>query len=207
MFIPGIHRRANFSPTADTNGGASAPTDPAVAEITDAADIEIADASVADPAAPAAQTDKDKNRDGYEQRKAKQEADALRKELDGYKRREDEARKAKLTDDERLKEERDSLAAENERLKLDRMRDKIAAEMKLPPALAARLIGTDEESMRADAEDIAKLLPKTKVGTAADPVRDNQGVPTYTRAQLRADPDLARKVAADLPAGKCKVVG
>lgn len=141
---------------------------------------------------PAAADPKAQSREGYEARKARQEADALRQELEGYKRREDEARKAKLTDQQRLQEERDQLAQENERMKIERMQNKIALEFKLPPALAARLIGTNEDALRADAEDLAKLLPKPKVGTTTDPVREPGNAKTYKRSELAASPELAR---------------
>lgn len=109
----------------------------------------------------------------------------LQKELDGYKRRDEDQRKAKLTEEQRLKEERDQLAADNEKLRQEAMRTKVAGEFKLPPALAARLIGSDEAAMRADAAELAKLLPKPKVGSATDPVKDGQQPPTFKRSQLR----------------------
>lgn len=129
--------------------------------------------------------EKKRNREGYDQRKAAKEAEELRKELDGYKRREEDARKAKLTEEQRLKEDHDSLKAENERLKADSLRNKVAAEYKLPASLAARLIGSDEAAMRADAEELAQLLPKTKIGGATDPAKEAGSKQTFTRSQLR----------------------
>lgn len=172
--------------------------DGAITEPAASAETEIdASAAAADQAQPDGAADqaadsKAKNREGYEARKSKAEAEALRKELEGYKRREDEARKATLTEQQRVQEERDTLAAENARLKQTAMQQRIAAEFKLPATLATRLIGTDEDSLRADAEDLAKLMPKPKVGTPTDPVRDQGGKRSYKRSELQADPALAR---------------
>ena len=109
-----------------------------------------------------------------------------------YKRREEEARKAKLTAEQALQEERDALAQENTRLKQQGLQSRIAAEFKLPASLAARLIGSDEDSLRADAEELSKLLPKPKAGSPTDPVREQNGKRVYKRSELQADPTLAR---------------
>ena len=55
-----------------------------------------------------------------------------------------------------------------------------------------RLVGSDEASLEADAEELAKLLPRQRVGTTSDPVKEvaNPGR-IYTRAELRANPRLA----------------
>jgi hypothetical protein len=146
-------------------------------------------ARTADPTDP---KEKQDNRAAYEARKAREDADKLRKELDGYKRRDEDARKSKLTEDQKLKEERDELAAENSRLKAERLQQKIAAEFKLPDALASRLIGTDEDALRADAEELSKLVALRRGGSVTDPARENgQKARIYTRAELQADPKLA----------------
>jgi hypothetical protein len=96
---------------------------------------------------------KERNRAGYERRLLEKQLEALRRENEGYKRRADEERKAKLTEEQRIKEERDQLQAEVDRLRVERMQAQVAAEFRLPTTLAARLIGTDEEAMRADASE------------------------------------------------------
>jgi hypothetical protein len=168
-------------------------TDPAPGAETDAtkADADPGARTQADPPAGGESEKKDENRAGYEARQAKKRLDDLQKELEGYKRRDEEARKAKLTEEQKLKEERDAFAAENVRLKQGALQQRIAAEFKLPASLAARLIGSDEESLRADAEELAKLLPKPKAGSATDPVRDQQQRRIYKRSELQADPKLA----------------
>jgi hypothetical protein len=156
---------------------------------------------------PAADADKEKNRSGYEQRQLKKQLDDLRKELDGYKRRDDDTRKAKLTEQERLKEERDNAVAEAEKLRNEAVRNKVAAEFKLPAAMSARLIGSDEEALRADAAELAKLLPKPRVGSPTDPLKDGpNGIPTYTRSQLRANPKLAMEIADKYRRGEVRVI-
>jgi hypothetical protein len=136
---------------------------------------------------------KEQSRRAYELRQKAKRADDLEKELEGYKRREDEARKAKLTEEQRLKEERDEAVARATKLESDILKQKVAAEFKLPSALVARLIGTDEAALRADAEELAKLLPKPRVGSTTEPVREGQQGPRiYKRSELMNNPELAR---------------
>ena len=134
---------------------------------------------------------KRENAAAYEARKARELAEGLKKELDGYKRREEDARKEKLSESERLKEEAASLKAERDQLQTERLQLKIAAEFKLPESLAVRIIGSDEESMRADAEELAKLIVRPKAGSTTDPPRGQSGARIYSRAELAADPKLA----------------
>jgi hypothetical protein len=164
----------------------------AIAEAEAAAAAEAEAAAVAAAAEAAELEKKEKSRDGYALRKAKEEAEALRKENEGYKRRDEEARLAKLTDEQRIREERDALQAKVERLELEGLRNKVGAEFKLPPALAERLVGTDEASMRADAADIAKLLPKSVVGRVTNPPGEAPQGRIYKRSELQRDPKLAR---------------
>lgn len=160
-----------------------------------------------DPADSPKKDNPKENGAAYEARKARERATALEKELDGYKRRDEDARKSKLTEDQRLKEERDELARENAQLKAERLQSKIAAEFKLPPALAARLIGTDEDSLRADAEELVKFVPRTKVGSPTDPVREDGGKPRiYTRSELQANPKLAASAEVAQAAREGRVI-
>jgi hypothetical protein len=134
---------------------------------------------------------KDQSRAAYEMRQIRKQLEDLRKENEGYKRRDEEARKAKLTQEQRLQEERDAAIAERDTLRMENLRNRVAAEFKLPAAMAARLIGTDEESLRADAEELQKLLPKPRVGSPTDPPRGGGAARIYKRSELRADPRLA----------------
>jgi hypothetical protein len=166
-------------------------------EIAAAAAAEAAAANPPPPAEPPAPDpppkpgEADARRAAYDARKLAKELDDLRKENEGYKRRDDDARKAQLTKEQALQEERDTIKAENDRLKADRLKDKVAAEFKLPPVLAARLIGSDEESLRADAEELMKSIPKPVAGSPTNPVREQGSARIYTRAELAKDPTLA----------------
>ena len=157
---------------------------PAPAPKPTAIDPPVADPAPTDPPKPA-------DGDNSAIRQIRDQNKKLETELAAYKRREDEARKAKLTEEERLREESTLLKAENERLKAEHLQGKIAAEYGLPAALAGRLIGSDEASLRADAEDLARLLPPKKVGTTSNPPRDTVTAKTYSRADLARDPRLA----------------
>jgi hypothetical protein len=166
-------------------------TEETAAEETDAA----AAAEEADAPPPAEEKIDGRTVEGkraaFEMRQLQQRLEALEKENQGYKRRADEERRAKLSDEQRLREERDELAQRVEEFRIAALQQKIAAEFKLPPSMAVRLIGTDEEAIRADAEDLAKLLPKPRVGSATDPLRDAAKGRIYKRSELAADPKLA----------------
>jgi hypothetical protein len=168
------------------------PVDTTAATLTD--DTAAPDPAPADAPDPArADADPKKaSAAAYEARKANEKATALELELSGYKRREEEARQAKLTEQERLKEETESLRAENSRLKSERAISKIRAEFKLPEAFV--LVGSDEDALRAHAAELAALLPKPRAGSATDPARDAVGAKAriYTRAELAGDVELAR---------------
>ena len=125
-----------------------------------------------------------KDEDNSTIRAIRKQLDDLRKENDGYKRRQEDERKAKLTEEQRLKEEHAAAIAEVEKLRGERMRDKIAAEFKLPDSLAARLIGTDEESLRADAEELAKLVARPKAGTNNNPANGTGNKRVYKASEL-----------------------
>lgn len=133
----------------------------------------------------------EQKRVAFELRQTQKREEALKKELEGYKRRDEEKRKAEMSEQQKLQEERDALVRERDELRLDNMRAKIGAELKLPATLIARLQGTDEEAMRADAEDLAKLIPRPRVGSVTDPARGSGTQKIYTRAELAADPKLA----------------
>lgn len=119
--------------------------------------------------------------------------EAMRRENAEYKRRDDEARRAKLTEEQRVTEELTALKAERDQMASENLRRRIASEYKLPDTAVNRLIGTDEAGLRADAEELAKLFARPKAGNPTDPVRDTQigGKKVYTRAELKADPTLA----------------
>jgi len=128
---------------------------------------------------------KEANRKGFEQRQEKKRLEDLTRELEGYKRREEEARKATLTETQRLKEELDAIKAERERETMQRLKEKVAAKFKLPDVFVNRLVGSDETSLEADAEEISKQLPRQRVGVTSDPVKETTSPSrTYKESQL-----------------------
>ena len=134
----------------------------------------------------------------------------MQQELAAYKRRDEEskaaleeARKAKLSDEARIKEERDQLAAEVEGFRMNALRDKIGREFNLRDEMIPRLIGTDEAAIRADAEDLVQkgfTKARPKVGTPTNPTNDQgpKGA-TYTKEQL-SDPVFFRANEKDIMA-------
>lgn len=90
-----------------------------------------------------------------------------------------------------LEEEVRSLREAVEREKLEAMRSRVGQAVGLPLTLHSRLIGTDEESLRADAEELASVLAvgtqpaattRRAPNTGPRPV---PGKPTFRRSQLR----------------------
>ena len=56
-------------------------------------------------------------------------------------------------------------------------------------SLMTRLVGSDEDSLRADAEELANLLPKAKVGSVSNPVSSNAGISDVRKTFKEADID------------------
>lgn len=75
-----------------------------------------------------------------------------------------------------------ALEAENERLRLDGVRAKVAAEHKLPPELADRLRGSNEAELTEDAKALAKAIPPPR----APGQEDQRGRPTSAQVAERA---------------------
>lgn len=60
--------------------------------------------------------------------------------------------------------------AEIARLRTDSMRQRVAAEVGLPAAMASRLTGDDEDAIRADANELVKLMkPQHKTPPMRNP--------------------------------------
>lgn len=98
---------------------------------------------------------------------------------------ETEKLQAKLAEYERqlLEKEREAAEARLESLKL-----KVLDEMGLPKAWAVRLFGTTEEEIKADAEELKKLLGTTgkPVGSGTNPANPgNNHTQVFTREQIR----------------------
>jgi 5'-3' exonuclease len=69
---------------------------------------------------------------------------------------------AQMTEAERLKKQTDELLAEKVKLESELMKRDVIAETGLPAALADRLKGSTKEELVNDAQELLKLLPKTK---------------------------------------------
>ena len=95
-------------------------------------------------------------------RKQEKEWKREQKELAELRQKEQDRKQAEMTEAERYKLRADQLEAELKAERQGRMRLQVAAEYNLPEALANRLQGDTIEALKADAEQLAKLLPKPK---------------------------------------------
>lgn len=159
---------------------------------------------------PAPPEPKPDNRTAAELRLAQKKLKDLETENAAYKRRDEEKRQSDLTKEQKLQEERDSLAAENAALKMDTLRERIGKEFNLRDEVVSRLIGSDEASLRADAEDLAGkgfTKARPRVGSSTDPLREgNPGARKITRDQLRRDLPMAQEARAKLASGEWVLV-
>lgn len=85
-----------------------------------------------------------------------------KRELDRLKEAEAKRNEAEMTELEKAQKRSAELEAELQRERGEKTRLKVAAKHQLPDALAARLRGDTEEELDADAQELAKLLPKKK---------------------------------------------
>lgn len=108
----------------------------------------------------------------------------LRQENEGHRRRAEEERKAKLTEEQRIREERNEYLKRAEDAERQLVEKDVRLEFGIPAAIP--LIGTDEAALRAHAEEIKKLLPKPAVGRTTQPTHEgNGGSPRFKRSQLK----------------------
>ena len=166
--------------------------------------------STAEAPARAVPEPKPDNRTAAELRMAQKRLKDLENENAGYKRRDEEKRQSDLTKEQKLQEAHDSLAAENAALKMATLRDRIGKEFNLRDELVARLVGSDEASIRADAEDMAAkgfTKARPRVGSSTDPLREgNPGARKITRDQLRRDIPMAQEARAKIASGEWVLV-
>ncbi len=126
-------------------------------------------------------------RKAYEARKSpeRKQLEEITAELEKYKRRDEEARLAALSSEQKLEEERDAAVNVAATLKRQIEQARIGAEFKLPRTLWDRIQGSDDAAMRADAEELAKHMARAKVGSATDVVKEGQSQgQTFTRSQI-----------------------
>lgn len=139
----------------------------------------------------------------YQLRKEKERATQLESDNRKYKDREEAERQAKLTAEEKRDEELAAVREERDRLKRENLITQIGIDAKLPKSMWPRIQGADEDAMRADAEELAKLVKRPAIGSATDPVREGGTKPRQiTRAEMQASPKLAREAAEKLRTGE-----
>lgn len=169
--------------TTEATAAGAATTDTTTTEAagtTDAAATETTDG--------AALTEEQKRqaREAYERRQLQKKIDDLSKTVDGYKRRDEEARKAALTKEQQLEEEVKQLREQVEAERLEKLRAEIAAKFQLPPALAARIIGTDREAMEADAQELKQFVKRPAPSNVTAPAKGESGpARRFKRSELR----------------------
>ena len=176
------------------------------------ADTETVDALVPDAPAPAPDPEpepsapnpreepdpKQESRVAFEARKANERAASAEKQLAHYKAREEEDRRAKLTEEQRRQEEFEVLRDKAQRLEKENALVKIATRFKIREEHWQRIVGNTAEELEEDAERLSKIAGMTTApvrgGSPTDPPRDATGAKSriYTRAELQADPVLAR---------------
>lgn len=139
----------------------------------------------APPADPAAPDPKEHDRLGFQLRELEKKLKTLETENQGYKDKAEEERKSKLTEEQRVKEEVDTLKREKATLEHEKLKAKVGKEFKLPDEFIERLQGADEDALRADAEKLAPFVPKTKVGGPNDPPQEPGSPKTYKTSQLK----------------------
>lgn len=105
----------------------------------------------------------------------------LQKKAEEY----DKLVEAQKTEEQKLRERLEALEAENQKLELMRLQRQAADKHGLPPEFATRLQGKTLEELEADAELVAKLLPKKATQTVANP-GDNASGKGETEDQQRA---------------------
>lgn len=122
------------------------------------------------------------------ERKAKnktEEAERHFKKLSKFEEEEKKRQEAAMSDLEKAQKKSADLEAENHRLKVDTLKQSVAAKVGLPESLALRLQGETKEEIEADAKEILETLPK-KNAPQLDATNPNNGSQrTETDAEKR----------------------
>lgn len=117
-------------------------------------------------------------------KKANAEAAKYRKAAEAQEQAEQARKNAELSEMEKLKKQLAETAAEAAKLKRAELQRQAAEKHKLPAALATRLQGETLEELDADAEELAKTLPKAN--PTLPPTNPGAGgAPGETDAQKR----------------------
>jgi len=121
-------------------------------------------------------------------RKFEKDAIKLSKELEAYKIKEDEDRKAKLSEIDRLKLEKSELDQKYAELLLDKQRREAAEKVGLPAPFIDRIKGETPEAMEEDAQLLLSAIPKQKSNVGVtNPGQNAQG-------QKETDMERARRL-------------
>ena len=118
-------------------------------------------------------------------REAEKEAKKQLKELEQLKAEKAKREEAEMTESQRLQKQAEELANQNAKLQADILRRDVIAETGLPPVFAERLKGTTKEEMLADAQELLKVLPQTKVNPKLQPTNPANAQAAETEAQKR----------------------
>lgn len=129
------------------------------------------------------------------------EAKQVKQQLEQLTKAQQDAEAAKLAEQnewqklyEQEKQAREKLLNDLKAEQMNTLRLNIAAQYKLPPQLASRLVGTDEDSLRADAEELAKLIPGGSAATADQtPARSRQTTSAVPDGQPTKETDDQRR--------------
>lgn len=93
---------------------------------------------------------------------------------------------AELSEIDKLRRQLADTEAQAKALRLDGLKTKVAAEIGLPPAFAARLQGEDEDALKADAKSLLEAIPKQPATPKIQPTNPaNAQAPTETAAMRR----------------------
>lgn len=117
-----------------------------------------------------------------ERNDARQQLETIQDQLDKLQ----EGMKAQFEDSlNELKSRLDAADNRAREAELNAMRSTIAGEVGLPPQLAARLQGEDEESIRADAQALRETLPSgalnVRTGNASPPPQQSKGQQLFNK--------------------------
>ena len=100
-------------------------------------------------------------------REFEKESKRLSKQVEQYEKAEKERKQAEMSEIDRLKAQYEEAAVQLQTLQTNELKRQAAAKHNLPDVLAARLQGSTLEEFEADAEELAKTLPKSSVKMGA----------------------------------------
>ncbi len=128
--------------------------------------------------------------------KLRTENGQIKGERDTFKTKVDEHARAGQSKEEQLAGDRDSFKSRAETAEGRLMRLEIGLAKGLTPAQSARLVGTTEDELKADADAFLADLPKGSGGTTPKTRRPNERMPTGGSDPEEEPDEDPRKVAA-----------